>query len=107
MTTAEKHLTNAHTAVLAMAEQASAVLASYEGTGATLSYADPAGQLGLDLRSLGQTDTWLVFMALDSAVAFRSWVNLAAKGEPARFTRPPSVTEFKRQNERNPRRARA
>ena len=100
-------MTTAHTALLALAARARPVLASYEGTGATLSYGDLAAQIGIDLRSLGQTDAWLTFMALDAAVEARGWQDVQNEGEPKRFRKAVTVTEFKRQNERNRRKARA
>jgi hypothetical protein len=94
--TAEENLARAHDAVYDLASRISDYIADYEGTGATMSFADIASGVGINLRSLKATDLYLFYIAAEAATDFRQWVKVNAEGAPTRFTKRSRVTEFRK-----------
>lgn len=110
-TTASQNLTEAHRSIYDLASRISDYLSEYEGSGATLSFADIASGVGIDLRSLSKTDGYVFYMAAEASTEFRGWKNVSETGEPARFVKLPTMTEWRKPSEspvaRSRRRARA
>jgi hypothetical protein len=95
ITTASESLGAAHQAVFDVARKAAVVLAGYEGLSPTLSYADIASGIGLDLDALSRTDRFLAYLAFDAAVEHRGWVAVNEPGQPRLFRKLPKHTHHR------------
>ena len=91
-TTASDSLCKAHRNVYDMSSRISDALAPFEGTGVTLTFGQIADAVGINLRSLSKMDGWLFYMSAEAATEFRGWSKVSNEGEPARFTKKPTVT---------------
>jgi hypothetical protein len=96
ITTAAQSLDHAHRAIFDVARKADVVLAGYEGLSLTLTYADIAAAVGLDLAALSRTDAFLTYLAIDAAVEHRGWAAVNEPGEPKQFRKMPKHTHHRK-----------
>jgi hypothetical protein len=97
ITTAVENLNQAHRSVFAIAQQASVMLAGYEGTGATLTRSEIAVSIGIDVCYLKEADRFLVYLALDAALEYRGWSEVPSDGDTVkRFRKAPKMTTYRK-----------
>ena len=99
ITTATQSLADAHRAVFDVARKADVVLAGLEGLSPTLTYSEIAASFGLDLRTLGRTDAFLAYLAIDAAIEHRGWVAANEPGSPKLFRKLPKRTHHRKPTE--------